>query len=539
MARLPSFFVTFILLFESTTKANNRFKNIHSFFADTAYCMGFIAKTFIDTHKDTGENNIFIDETEVPAHIIGKAINQHHYKKNKIPFLIGASTSEHQSSSLCTPEICSWSRYAQEQGIEQPADHAIRMNLAKHYEHYFKQARLMGLNSIRFSIEWALVEPYENVYDTKTLDRYAAMTIAALENGITPIICFHHYTDPCWFLDKGGFEKQNNIHHFVSFCAKVYSTITTSLDKHPISNSLADRHPIMWATYNNPSGYAFRSYFTNDGPPGSDKKRGLAWVSRVLKNMMEAHVQVYGKLNHVYQESIVDQKRITKPYIGFLKNMIIMDPASQTLTQKALTPVSRISIAVADMVANESIFNFFTKGIFTIKIPTQVSIKHKNLFAPQSLDYIGINTYSNVHMMGSQRLVDTHPLTSTDNKTYRICPEALYRSISIVSRKLAQLLGIPMYITENGVATDDDAKRTRFYQGYMMALHKALADGFDVRGYLTWTLADNYEWPTKDVSARHYGLCTINPEDQSQLCVKPGSEWFLTLAQSISSKTAC
>jgi beta-glucosidase len=217
------------------------------------------------------------------------------------------------------------------------------LDLATHYKDYFKQAREMGLNSIRFSVEWALVEPQEGVFNQAELDRYADMAIEALKNDITPVICLHHYTDPCWFIDQGGFESEENIHYFVRFARRVYTTIIEKLNGHKeISEKLLTMHPILWATFNNPSGYAFRGYYTNDGPPSNPAKKGLLWVGTVIKNMMEAHVRVYQELNTAYKHSSVDTVLIKKPYIGFLKNMVILDPSHRTITHSLLSPLSQI-----------------------------------------------------------------------------------------------------------------------------------------------------------------------------------------------------
>lgn len=531
-------FVIIALFFGAKAEAQSHFKGIGSFCSSSFACLKQITSDALSFNKDTWENIFTIpcSIAETPQSLAEKIVFNYQENSTSVyPFLIGASTSEHQSSHRCNQEICSWSRYAHEHGLSQPHDEPAMLNIADHYKEYFKQARAMGLNSIRFSIEWALVEPQEECFNQAELNRYADMVIEAIKNDITPIICLHHYTDPCWFIDKGGFEEDANIQYFVRFTQLVYSTVIESLSKDTIAlEKLATMHQPLWATFNNPSGYAFRGYYTNDGAPSNPAKKGLKWVGMVIKNMMEAHVQVYSALGNIYEKNFINHPVIKKPCIGFLKNMAILDPSYKTITHTLLSPLSRVVISIANMIANESIFTFFRTGTFSLQIPTQLSLHHENKNAPQSLDFIGVNTYSNIHTALSQKLIDTDPRTSTDNSTYRIYPQGLYRAISIVSRKLAKPLEIPIYVTENGIATGDDAKREYFYQQYMYALEKALADGFDVRGYLTWTLADNYEWPTKNSPAKKlYGLCSVDPDNSAQLHLKPGSYWFSECAQAI------
>jgi beta-glucosidase/6-phospho-beta-glucosidase/beta-galactosidase len=128
-------------------------------------------------------------------------------------------------------------------------------------------------------------------------------------------------------------------------------------------------------------------------------------------------------------------------------------------------------------------------------------------------------------MAGPTKLTVTDS-SKTDNDNYRVYPQGLWRAIAEVSEKLAEPLGIPMYVTENGIATQDDALRNSFYQKYMYALTKAVDDGFNVRGYLTWTLADNYEWPKDDAKKRSYGLLHVDENNPSQLIIKDGARWY-------------
>ncbi len=94
---------------------------------------------------------------------------------------------------------------------------------------------------------------------------------------------------------------------------------------------------------------------------------------------------------------------------------------------------------------------------------------------------------------------------------------------------------MPLYVAENGIATKDDAKRYRFYHEYLYAIDQAVKDGYPVYGYLPWTLAQNYEWPTlKDNKERDYGLCSVDPEDHSKLVAKKGSRSYLQFAERMS-----
>ncbi len=453
-------------------------------------------------------------------------------KKKQQKFLFGASTSEHQCSKQCTPEICSWSRFAQEHGLPQPTDEEYSMDFWHHYKAYIDYAKdHLKLNALRFSIEWAVVQPHgPGSFDQVALDHYADLFIYAIKRGITPLVCFHHYTDPCWFIDRNGFEKTENIDHFVTFCKRVYSHLMTALrdDKQALKalQEVYPRQP-LWATFNSPEGYAFRGYREMSSPPADPKKKGLAWVARVLKNVLEAHVRVYYALKNEYEQLNLPQE-IKNPQIGFLKNVHQLDPAKKTWLQYCCSPLTRIICYTGDMLQNESVYRFFTTGEFTVHIPFKLNLTHKNSFAIGALDFIGLNYYSNRHLFLTKTVQEQEPERTTDNGNYRIYPQGLYRAIVELSERIAQPLSIPIYVTENGIATMDDEKRYAFYHQYLYALCKAIEDGYPVYGYLPWTLADNYEWPNrKKHSKRVYGLCSVDKNDPAKLIIKNGTRSYI------------
>src|SRR5271155_5017577 len=232
---------------------------------------------------------------------------------NKEKFLFGASTSEHQCSKQCTPAICDWARFAHRNNLIEPHDSKYPCDFWNNYETYIKQLKeKLHLNSIRFSIEWALVQPYgPNSYDQKALDHYASVFICMIEHNITPLICFHHYTSPCWFADLDGFERRNNSQYFADYCAQMYEHImTAAINKINNDQNFATywntmhtqtRDP-LWATFNSPEGVAFKGYWTMEAPPAMPEKRALSLVNKVLRNMLEGHVLAYQQINEKYTQ---------------------------------------------------------------------------------------------------------------------------------------------------------------------------------------------------------------------------------------------
>jgi len=454
-------------------------------------------------------------------------------------FYWGASSSEHQFSPNCTPEVCSYARYAQQNNFER-IENITQLNLWKNYAQYLSYLKhTMGLNTFRFSVEWALVQPEgPDSFDENALNHYADMFTYAIKQGIAPLVCFHHYTDPCWFIDAGGFETEENIHSFSEFCATVYERMIERAAKDPAAlaqlQKMSPRIP-LWATFNSPEGYAFKGYGVGGLPPNDSNKKGTLWAQQVLKNLCEAHVKVYQALNEKHEELLknypVLKNVMPKPCIGFLKNIHQLDPCiSKSVGAKLMTPITKLVCKLGNMIQNDFIFNFFTKGLYNA--PT---INHKNPDAPHSLDFIGINYYSNRFMCGAKKVASSalKDGSATANKNYRVYPEGIYRAIVEVYERLAKPLSIPMVWTEGGIATDDNEQRTQFYQSYLYALCRALEDGYPICGYLPWALADNYEWHAKQNDRRVYGLCSV-ADDGETLTIKPGAQSYLSIVQAFS-----
>lgn len=468
------------------------------------------------------------------------------WEKNNIAGLLGVSTSEHQCSKQCTAQTCDYTRFVEQHQLKQNSYEEYPCDLWNNYPSYISQLKdQLGINSLRFSVEWALVQPEnEQIFDTAALEHYADMFITCLNHDITPLVCFHHYTSPCWFADKDGFELETNAALFARYCAKVYDSIMAAVVANPQAHAKlqtlqqAGRQP-LWATFNSPEGVAFKGYRLMSAPPANKKKKGLSWVAQVLKNMLESHVQAYQAINTVHAQKY---GALEKPLIGFLKNITQLDPARNTLLQKICSPLSQLCGTIGDDIQNECIYRFFTTGKFEIRLPGIIK-PHHNAAAPYSLDWIGVNYYSNQQLFAmSQIKEEKNSPHYTDNSNYRIYPYGLYRAIVAVTENIAQPVGaiknankkpIRVYVTENGIATEDDAKRNRFFQAYLHELVQAIKDGYLVYGYTPWTAFNNYEWPKTDKKnkknptqdKRIYGFMTVSP-DGKILTTKQGSQYY-------------
>jgi beta-glucosidase/6-phospho-beta-glucosidase/beta-galactosidase len=194
---------------------------------------------------------------------------------------------------------------------------------------------------------------------------------------------------------------------------------------------------------------------------------------------------------------------------------------------------------MGEVAQNSGFYSFFTTGIFYTWLPTKAYVKTAyNPHAQKSLDWIGVNIYSNMYMLWSQRQEETVTDRQTANINYRDYPEGIYRAVETINKNIAQPLNIPIIITENGIATNNDeagsAKRTRFFQRTLFTIGKLLEEGYNIIGYTPWSCHDNYEWPSVEQpdpwDSRRYGFFYVNFDKNSpdylKRTLKQGSYYY-------------
>jgi beta-glucosidase len=429
-------------------------------------------------------------------------LNSAAHKKNKNrSFLLGASSSAYQIEGGLDANNATAQFYLRN-GL-QPAGKAI--DFWNRYEDDIKQMKNeLGINSFRLSIAWDRVEPQQGEYNMTVIEQYISIVKTCKSYGIEPIITLHQYTIPVWFEEIGGFEKAANNFHFVEFAKTMYEALHS--------------HVAYWSTFNAPEAYAIKGYATGENSPGI--KNNWQMVQQVLINMLDTHVAIYQAIkgkNGLYKQ-YKTRYYMPNPQIGIQKNIIMMDVSTKTIGQICLSPISAACCGAANMLQNDIFYLFFSRGKVGLWIPTKVNIVHSNPLAPSSLDWIGINFYSNMAMKISKPQEETDPELSTQNPRYRNYPEGLARAVQQIHSAIAQPLNIPIIITENGIATGknemDELKRKRFFQRALFTLRVLLKQGYNLIGYLPWSSHDSYEWPTQEFpdpfGQRLFGFFTVD-----------------------------
>lgn len=404
-------------------------------------------------------------------------------------FLWGTASSSHQTEGGNTNN--QWYRWELAGRIHTGEYSGNASNWWRAAEDDFARAEQMENNALRLSIEWSRVEPSEGVWDSAAIERYRQMLTDLRQRHIKPIVTLHHFTDPLWFAERGAFTRAENIRYFVRYATYVVEQLKGLCN--------------FWITFNEPNVYAFLGYVLGRFPPGEKNTlRGL----RVLRNLMEAHVETFYAIVRVQPQSET----------GYCLNYRLMEPASP------LSPLDRLAASVQETFYNWGILQAGETSNFPFPLNALLApIRH----AAGARDYHGINYYTRDMVRFDLTIpqqafgrrfvrpgsVRNDASVSGDDTFGEIYPPGIYRVLKTVYSRTRG--NKPLYITELGFNDRFDDRRPRALLEHLAMVHRAISEGVPVRGFLHWTLVDNFEW-NEGWSAR-FGLIELDPQTQERI----------------------
>ena len=376
--------------------------------------------------------------------------------KNQFPrnFLWGASTASHQVEGGTHNQWSVWElQIAQNQAktakerldwlpswerIKSQAENPENYISGKGVDHFsrykedFKLIKDLNLNSYRFGIEWARLEPEEGLWNEQAFDHYKNYIKELKKQGIEPMLNIWHWTLPVWFTDKGGFKKRENLKFWDRFVKKIADELTPLV------------HNII--TLNEPNVYASFSYAMGWWPP-----QEKSWISSsfVIWNLVQAHKRAY---------RILKKK---KPSLN-------IGVATQLANIQAKRPHNFFDQVMTKWM------RYFWNWWFLTRI---------NKYQ----DFVGFNYYFTDYYKVFRR---ANPEVPTNDLGWYMEPEGLYPLLLRIWTRYRK----PIIITENGVADSDDQYRQWWIEESLVAMERALSEGVKLVGYYHWSLLDNFEW---------------------------------------------
>ena len=364
-------------------------------------------------------------------------------------FLWGASTAGHQVEGNNVNSDC-WLLENVEPTVyaEPSADAANSLAL---WPQDMELAKAMGLNCYRFSLEWARIEPEPGLFSIAMLDHYKGMIAGARERGLHPVVTFNHFTAPRWFGALGGWTNGEAVNLFARFCDKAARHLGEGIG-----------HAI---TFNEPNILmVLRSILLP--PQVLDAQRAmLAEAARHLG------VPKFTALNAANMEDIEPMQ----------VNLVAGHKAA-----KAAIKAVRGDLPVGFSL---SMFDDQAVGRNSLRDAKRRELYGAWLETARADDFMGVQNYER------NLWTDKGKLPPPKGAPVNYMGAEVYApSLAGAVRYAHQATGVPIFVTEHGVGTDDDALRARFIPAALAELRKAIDGGVPVIGYCHWSLIDNFEW---------------------------------------------
>lgn len=400
-------------------------------------------------------------------------------------FLWGASTAGHQVEGGNVNADVWPLEWAPDSMFTEPSGDAC-----DHYHRYGEDIALaadLGLNSYRFSLEWSRIEPEEGYFSRAALDHYRRMIGSCWEHDLTPVVTYCHFTTPRWFAGAGGWNGDQAPSRFARYAQRA-------------TDHFGDLLPWV-ATLNEPNVITMLQ-LTGEIPLGAGDRGPLAATT----SSTGAGVGGY------------DASRYHMGLVGSTVERMADIHRAAVDAIKSGRGESQVgwTLALVDLQAGDG----GDDRLERVRQRAQLDW----LDVSRDDDWVGVQTYSR-NVLGADGPLPVAAGVATMQTGWEVYPEALGHTV----RLAAERAGVPVMVTENGMATDDDAARISYTRAALDGLARCIADGIDVRGYLHWSLLDNFEWMSG--YAKTFGLIAVDRESFVRT-VKPSARWLGEVARS-------
>jgi beta-glucosidase len=375
------------------------------------------------------------------------------------------------------------------------------------YHRFAEDWRLVadsGQNAVRLSIEWARIEPSPGEFSSEELDHYREVIGTARDLGLTTSVTLHHFTNPNWFAKRGGWDSDEAVDVFGRFVRRA-------------ADALGDLLQIV-NTINEPSVVAVVGHLMGFFPP---RVNDVQATHRVTVNLLKAHAAA--------AEAV---RGSSDALIGLPLSVLDFFPTEDTALGWRARDFMHWSWVGVWLEALR------TGAVRGLSVPDETIAG-----LGRNDDFIGIQYYSrfDVHpaaLQAAGSAADAVPnpigarpaLPGADADERRTQMGWLWHpaGLGTVIDEVAEATGLPIQITENGIATADDGERIEFVRLHLEQVHDAIARGRDVRGYFYWSTLDNFEW--NDGYRPTFGLVAVDRRTMER-SPKPSLAWFGNVAR--------
>lgn len=340
------------------------------------------------------------------------------------------------------------------------------------YEDDIALLRNLGLNSYRFSLEWARIEPSPGKISIAELDHYKRVLAACRRHGVSPAVTFVHNTAPRWFAEKGGWLNPDAPSLFARYCAAAAKALGGDMD--------------FAFTLNEPQ--VARGFRSIPGGKGSFAKRDAAALA-----MHEAAAKALNVERFVTME-YPDIEGMTPILMEAHRQGFAAIKAERSSLPTGVT----LNILDFEPATEDSPYEAVRKQAYGGWLDT----------VRAAGDFAGVQIYRRIPIPGTGKALPPLPPMPFSEGLGLLAqwarPEAMANGVTYVHAQT----GKPIIVSENGMDTENDARRAWYIQAVLESLHDAIAKGVPVLGYYHWSLIDNFEWSSG--YKPKYGLAEVD-----------------------------
>ena len=381
-------------------------------------------------------------------------------------FLWGTAISAHQSEGNDTNsdnwllENITPTRFSERSGDACDSYHRYAEDIALNAS--------LGFNCYRFGIEWARIEPSPGQFSNAELDHYSRVLEACHAHKQTPVVTFNHFTVPLWFAERGGFEVADGADIFARYCGKATERLGPLIGLASTFNEANIQLLFRLMAPTVAQGTAVREMLAAARKAtGSERFSSLIYADPAVSQpiLLAAHHKAYQAM------------KAARPSL----------PVGVTLTTQEIQGLDESGAE------DPAVTAAFEQQLYGDWVQA----------ARDSADFVGVQTYTRLRF-NRQGMVPPPSGAELTAAGYEYYPQALGATI----RRAHKAVGKPIYVTESGIGTDDDARRIAFIDQALDSVRDCIAEGIPVYSYMYWSLLDNFEWTSG--YGKHFGLVAVD-----------------------------
>jgi beta-glucosidase len=383
-------------------------------------------------------------------------------------FLWGAATAGHQiegnnaSSDLWFMESLKPSLFPVPSGDACDSYHR--------YDEDIALLRSAGLGAYRFSIEWSRIEPEEGQFSLAELDYYRRMIAAVREAGVRPAVTFNHFSAPQWFAAKGGWENPQAPDLYARYVARAAKHLAELMHMAFTLNEANVPRLFAWLP----------SARKASGPTARDVVGRQAAMNALA-------AKTAGSSSYSCFLTADPDRSLPQLIAAHKKGVEAVKAERGNLPVGVTLSVQQID-AVGERSRRDEVLRYVYDDWFE---------------AAKTGDFVGVQPY--VRWLVDEQGAMPGP---TDGEVDMRGMEVFPQAVGAMARYAHERIGLPVYMSESGIATADDAQRIRYIDATLAGVQAAISDGVPIKGYFHWSLIDNFEWTSHWTQT--FGLAAVD-----------------------------